>query len=135
MALNRGEPLSEMLPPLSDLDIRQVVIAYDRTSDTLMIHFYGRGRGATSVPVGRDDRDFIFARLDRETNKVVGIQIEDFLDIFVRHHPTMVKFLDIAELRGISRDEVQLIQEGLDPDTLRQAMIGSLLSELAAAAA
>jgi len=134
MAINDAPRLAEKLPKRLDSDA--VVIAYDRISDTLMIHFFGRGRAATSVPVEDtvDGRDLVFARLDRATDEVVGIQVEEFLDVYVKARPEMIKLLSVAELRGITRDDVRLLAEGIQAEQLRAAMTGSLFSDLLSAA-
>lgn len=87
-----------------------LVIAYDRRSDTLMVHFYGRGIPAVSVPVGDEERDIFYMRVEPRTQRPVGIQIEGFLGSFVAEHPELDTLLDVAELRGVTRDEIQGIR-------------------------
>ena len=107
---------------IRSLDPREVVIAYDRPSDTLAVHFYGRGRPAVSVPSSRDlDRDFVSMRFDPTTDQLVGFEIEDFLDLYVSDHPDALYLLKTAELRGITREE------------WRAAAIGAFVGEFALA--
>lgn len=98
-------------------DARQLVIGYDRRSDTLSVHFFGRGIPAVSVPVGDDERDLFYVRVEPETNRPVGIQIEGFLASFATEHPELAVLLDVAELRGITRQEVADVQARLAQDT------------------
>ena len=60
-------------PDLMSLPLDQVRLTYDWPSDTLFVDFYGEARPAASVPLDRGDRDYIFARVDPETDAVVMI--------------------------------------------------------------
>lgn len=105
------------------LDPRNIVIAYDRPSDTLVVHFYGRGRPAVSVPSPRDlDRDFLYMRFDPDTDQLVGFEIEDFLDLYVSEHPESLYLLKTADLRGITREEIEAIEQGITPEKWRAAV-------------
>lgn len=88
----------------------QYTLAYDGVSDTLFFDFYGPGRPAVSVEIERGDHDYLFQRVDVETEEVVGIQIEDFLAYAVVLDPTWLDLLDIAELNGIDRDQIDKIK-------------------------
>ena len=119
---------------LRKLDPSGVVIAHDRPSDTLTVHFYGRGRPAVSVPSPRDvDRDFLYMRFDPETDQLVGFEIKDFLDLYVSDHPETLYLLKTAELRGITRKEVEAVEQGIAPEKWRAAAIGSFVGEFALA--
>lgn len=117
---------------LDRLDPARLVASYDRASDTLMIHFFGRGRPAVSVPSPKPlARDFVFLRFDPVTGELVGIQIEDFLRLYLRDHPEAAVLLDGADLAGISQDEVDAAVEGLPRDgagaVSREAVIEALV--------
>ena len=94
----RGADEGDGLP----FDPTHVVFSYDRESDTLMIHFYGRGLRGVSVHV----QDGWYVRKDRDRQRVIGLQIEGFLARVVREDPWLLDALDLAELRGISLEEV-----------------------------
>lgn len=86
-----------------------VVASYDRDSDTLMMHFGGRPRAATSVPIERDGKTAFYVRVDRANGEVVGLQVEDFTTSFLEWRPELAETLNDAELRGITREEVAVI--------------------------
>lgn len=89
-----------------DIDSAQIAISYDRASDTLLIHLFGRGRPTVSVPVDR----YLYALVDPETEHTLGIHIEGFLAQAVKEHPDEIALLDHAELRGITPIEVRELQ-------------------------
>ena len=107
-----------------------LVVGYDRRSDTLAVHFFGRGIPAVSVPVGDGERDLFYVRVDPTTNRPVGLQIEGFLAGFAAHHPELAVLRDIAELRGIGRDEIEAFQERLARDRA-DALIARFLDDIA----
>ena len=131
MAVTEGSSPRLDLAKLKDLDLRRAVISYDRASDTLIVHLYGRGRPAVSVPSPRPlARDFVFLRLDPKTDELVGIQVEDVLRLYAADHPEVLDLLERAELRGITREELARIRERLGADERRhRAAIDSLLQE------
>ena len=85
-----------------------VLAGYDRASDTLMLHVRGEPRPAVSIPI-ESREDGVYVRLDRETNQVVGIQIEGFIADFIDRFPELADLLKSAHLRGIERDEAVAI--------------------------
>lgn len=132
MALTKGTAPRANDAKLNDLDLQRVVISYDRASDTLMVHLFGRGRAAVSVPSPRPlTRDFVFLRIDPETDELVGVQIEDFLRLYVVDHPEMLHLLERAELRGITHEEVNRIQDRFGRDARRPPVaVDALIREV-----
>lgn len=109
MAVNMsvpGETTAWNWPQPSEIDIEPVVFSYDRVSDTLFIHFYGRGRDAVSNLAG----DYWYVLVDPATSAVVGLQIEDFLSRAVVDVPPLIRILDLSELRGITPAEVSRVR-------------------------
>src|SRR5215208_934167 len=102
-------------PDRDRLDMARVVWSYRRDSDTLMVHIYGRGRPALSVPIDLGERDLFFLRVDPKTDEVVGFQIEDFLAHVIPRHPELVAALTFAELDGIAPAEVAKISQEFVP--------------------
>jgi hypothetical protein len=98
-----------MWPDLISLPLGQIRLTYDRPSDTLFVDFFGDARPAASIPLERGDRDYLYARVDPETDAVVGLQIEHFLSYAIEQHPELVDVLDTATLVGIGRDNLDLI--------------------------
>jgi hypothetical protein len=94
--------MAGLLAALEEIAIDQAVLTYDHESDSLLLHQTGRGQPGISVLVD----DHLYARLDRERTKVIGLQIEGFLASVARERPELLDALDVAELRGISLEEV-----------------------------
>ena len=88
------------------VDPHNVVISYDRPSDTLLMHLFGRGHSSISVPVDR----YLYVMVDPETEEIVGTHIEGFLAQAVKEHPRQIDILDYAELRGMTPGEVRAMQ-------------------------
>jgi hypothetical protein len=120
---------------LSGVDWHRVVISYDRASDTLMVHLYGRGRPAVSVPIpGPVERDVVFLRIDPETDELVGVQIEDFLNLYARDNPDALNLLEgPVDLRGITPADLARIRASIGRPTRGAATAESLIRELALA--
>lgn len=77
------------------LDYDRVVFSYDRDSDTLIVHLYGRGRAAVSIEAG----DNAYVRWDRAAGEVVGLHLENVRRAVVPMHPGL---LDHAAEFGIN---------------------------------
>jgi hypothetical protein len=88
------------------VDPEKVVISYDRRSDTLLVHLFGRGRSSVSVHIDR----YLYAMVDPESEEIIGVHIEGFLSQAVKEHPQEIVILDHAELRGITSIEVRALQ-------------------------
>ena len=89
-----------------DIDPARIVVSFDRRSDTLFIHLFGRGLETISVPVGKH----LYALVTPEIATTVGFQIEGFLAQAVKDEPELVTLLDYAELRGITPADVRDLQ-------------------------
>lgn len=110
MALTNRKPnfqhLQAQLPEATSLSPERVRFSYDRPTDTLFVDFMGEAVAAASMPLDRGDRDFLFLRVDPETEEVVGLQIEHFLSYAVVQHPELLAALATAALIGITREEI-----------------------------
>jgi hypothetical protein len=91
-----------------EVDPETMVISYDRRSDTLLVHLFGRRRPSVSVPIRR----YLYAMVDPDSEEIIGIHIEGFLSQAVREHPQEITLLDYAERRGITLAEVRELQRG-----------------------
>lgn len=85
MALN--DPLDGPTPAalpidLDALPVDSLIFDYDRESDTLLVHFYGRSRSAVSIEAG----DHAYVRLDRAADRIVGLHLEHFRSAVVPNH-------------------------------------------------
>jgi hypothetical protein len=89
-----------------DIDPTKIVVSYDRRSDTLLIHLFGRGRDTISVPVAK----YLYVMVAPDTETILGFHIEGFLAQAVKDTPEAIILLDYAELRGITPAEVRALQ-------------------------
>ncbi|HEU0114090.1 MAG TPA: hypothetical protein VFQ80_05415 [Thermomicrobiales bacterium] len=87
---------------LEQIDTTNMAVRYDRESDTLIVHFYGVGLPGVSIDKGNG----WFVRRDRERGRSIGVQIEGFLARAVQGEPALLDMLDIADLRGMTPEEV-----------------------------
>lgn len=104
---------------LEEIDPEKVVVSFDRRSDTLLIHLFGRGRGSVSVPVANE----LYVMVDPETEETTGFHVEGFLSQAIKDVPEAIELLDYAELRGIAPAEVRELQR----ETLGQRRISANL--------
>jgi hypothetical protein len=124
--------LTDLSSRIARIDPSTVVFSYDFDSDTLMIHLAGRGRPGVSLPVAQG----WMLRLDRETDELIGVQIEGVLARAARAHPKLLGVLDLAELRGITPDEIDRVRREVaapsPADALRWVLEGFPPAALAA---
>ncbi len=80
------------------------VVKYDFDSDELIVYFNSdvAELPGVSCPVVKD----LWLRLDRETERPIGFQFEHFLSEVALARPSLMSFLDIADLRGITVEEI-----------------------------
>jgi hypothetical protein len=108
------DPMEEFVPrhidpkPFrrEDIDPERIVVSYDRHSDTLHIHLFGRGLSTISVPIGT----YLYVMVTPDTETTVGFHVEGFLAQAVKDVPEFITLLDYAELRGITPAEVRELQ-------------------------
>jgi hypothetical protein len=113
-ATDQIDPLEEFVPrqidpkPFrrQDIDPAKIAVSYDRRSDTLLIHLFGRGHNTVSVPVAK----YLYVMVTPDTETIVGFHIEGFLTQAVKDTPEAISLLDYAELRGITPAEVRALQ-------------------------
>ncbi|HKG24076.1 MAG TPA: hypothetical protein VKB09_00425 [Thermomicrobiales bacterium] len=110
--------VNELLTLTTRIDPGTLVFSYDHDSDTLMVHLYGRGIPGVSVPVA----DGWMLRLNRETDELIGVQIENLLAGAARKQPRLLRVLDAAELRGITPDEIDRVRREVDAPTPSDAL-------------
>jgi hypothetical protein len=110
--------LTELSLLIDRIDQSKVIFSYDYDSDTLMVHLYGRGRPGVSLPVAQG----WMLRLDRETDEVIGVQVEGVLAGAARSHPRLLGVLDLAELRGITPDEIDRVRREVAAPSPREAL-------------
>lgn len=115
-------------PEPDSLVFEDVVVLYDRLSDTLIVHFFGYGRPAVSVPMENQPEDYAFLLVDARTDEVVGIQIEEFLSEVVLQEP---RFLQLAELAGIGHAELDAIRRDIRPADQKRAAVAPVFDILA----
>jgi hypothetical protein len=116
------------IPPISidDFDFSKVSLSYDRESDTLMVHLVPRGEPGISVAID----DHLLVRLDRTRQRVLGLQIEGFLISVVRRQAKMLDGLDVAELRGITLEEVAGLRREIGADVRKTETVRKVFNWL-----
>jgi len=112
------------LPQLDALDPQDILVRYHRYTDELYVHFFGHALPAISVDVN----EYLYLRVNPETQQVVGLQFEAFLARAVRSEP---RWLWLAELAKIPPDELDAIRREISPKQQWQSVFAEL--ELATA--
>jgi hypothetical protein len=125
-----AQTINPRWPDLTALPSDQVRLTYDRPTDTLFVDFYGEVRPAASIPLDRGDRDYVYLRVDPETDAVVGLQIEHFLSYAIKQHPELGGALDTMTLVGISRDDLERITR-VRSERPQAGSIATLMEDLA----
>lgn len=93
----RRSPLAIEPIDADGLDYDPVLFSYDRDSDTLMVHLYGRGRAAVSIEAGEN----AYVRWDRAADEVVGLHLENVRRSILQTYPDL---LDHAAVYGVDGD-------------------------------
>ncbi len=135
MALRESHELIPVLPNLESIDLDRVVLSYDDASDTMMVHFRGRGIPAYGEPVSDGHRDVYLLRISFATDEVTGVQIEDFRARFTAEYPGADELLLLAERPG---SELWSTARSWQPDEVGENssnVVTSLLRYLRAVAA
>ena len=124
MGALKPTPVTPRRPDPATIDVRNVEFAYDRRSDILTLHLFGRGRPAKVLHTGKT----IDLRLDPATEIIVGFQIEAFLAQAVYRQPYL---LALAEPAGLPRDEIAAIQQRVarDDERWKRALIDALFEQ------
>lgn len=117
------------LPPISmkEVDLSKAFLSFDRESDTLMIHLLPRGEPGITVFLD----DHYAVRLDRSQKRLLGFQIEGFLIAVVREQPALLDALDVAELRGITLEEIALLRREIGAEQRKAETIEEVFNRLA----
>jgi hypothetical protein len=100
-------PVQPKAPDPARIDPGQVVIAYDRRVDTLVVDFFGRERPSKVLHTGTG----VDLRVDPATEVIVGLQIEAVRRQAVDRHPLPILLIaNLAELLGIRDDDLREIR-------------------------
>lgn len=113
------------LPTSDGIDGGSLTVGYDRLSDILLVHFGDRGRFGVVDYVG--EPDYLAVLREVEGGDVAGVQIEDFLARAVVDDPMRLHLLEVAELRGITPDEVAALRASLPVGERKRAAVATLL--------
>ena len=97
----------------------RLAFSYDRDSDSLLVHFHGRGRAAVSIEVG----DNAYVRLDRAAGQIVGLHLENFLRALVPRHPEL---LDHSAVFGIDHADVSRETSGSISEANKRIALAAL---------
>lgn len=114
-------------------DAKDLVITYDRSSDTMVVDLFARRRPGVDVPVN----DSLSLLVDLETEEVIGHLVPHFLEQAMQKAPHILSLLlaTNAHLTGITRDEVIALRnhgmDGVPTTTTPQPTAAAILEELA----
>lgn len=123
MAMTTMRSLNPKYPRFGDLDQERFSLDFDRLSDTLYWDFYGGSPSAVSYPLS----SHVLLSVDPETEDVVGLQFDAFLTSVVYEVPD---FLDLADLIGLTSEEVEEVRARISPGARRQAALRSILNSI-----
>ncbi len=130
MALRKSHDLTPVLPDWESLDLDRVVLSYDDASDTMMVHFGGRGVPAYGDPVSDGRRDVYLLRISFANDQIVGVQIEDFRARFSTEYSGADELLLLAERPGSEVPGVLRHQRSDAAPTFQPRVLSSLLRYL-----
>ena len=102
----RQDRLQQLTVALRAADPARAMIAYDYGSDEFLILLDDGTRPGVSRLLGNG----WMMRVDRETGEPIGLQIEHFLSRTAVEHPQLMSLLDIADLTGISVEELARVR-------------------------
>jgi hypothetical protein len=114
----RHERLQQLSAALNTADLERALVAYDFGSDEFLILFDRGTRPGVSRLIGSG----WMLRVDRETGEPIGLQIEHLLSRTAVEHPQLMSLLDIADLTGITVEELARIRRGVMEAHRAQAM-------------
>ena len=69
--------------------------------------YFDRPTPAVSVPIETPDRDFVYLRVDKDSESVVGIQVESFRTWVTGHYPNWAPLADPNAAEAARRDAVE----------------------------
>jgi Family of unknown function (DUF5647) len=95
-------------PPALAPESGDLIIVYDRDRDVLFVDFFGLRRLGMGFPIGGSG---MAARVDVETEEIVGYLLAGFLTATVLRAPHLTSLLRIAEFRELTFEELG----GLEP--------------------
>lgn len=112
-----------IIPRLGEVKPADIVVRYNADADTLSVHFFGLGQAAVSVDVN----EYLYLRVNRESRRIVGIQIEGYLEFAVRDDP---RWLAWADLAGIDAQIIERVRSEISADKKRTAALQTTFDEL-----
>ena len=89
--------------PARGIDLGGVWIDYYQGADELMLYFK-RPVPAIDIPIDTPDRDYVYLRVDEETEEVVGVSVETFKLWATSVHPHWAPLADPAASPEQRRD-------------------------------
>lgn len=99
------------------IEDQDIVLAYDRDRDALLIDFFAGRRVAVTLPFG----PYVLMRVELATEEVVGYLVPDFLARAVPKMPHLARILAAAEFRPLTPDELGGMEpEADEPDLPRR---------------
>lgn len=91
--------------PTRGIDPCQAWVDYYPPADEVLVYF-DRPVPAVSVPIDTPDRDYVYLRVDEETEAIVGIQVESFITWVTSLHPRWKPLADPIATEADRREAV-----------------------------
>jgi hypothetical protein len=110
-------------PDPSNIDSNAVRFHYDEPSDTLVVHFFDEARPAFTL----DASDVENPRVELDTNRIVGLQIDAFLSHAIRVDPRYVVW---AIRAGIPIDAIVTSLRDADVNALHETAVKMAVDDL-----
>ena len=111
------------MPQVHDLDAEQIVVRYNDERDSLYIFFSNPPAAAISV----DLNEYRYLRVDDQTQRVVGVQIEGYLTSAVERDP---RWLVWGELADIPYDKLDDAKQRIGVNRRRESALLTTFEDL-----
>ena len=91
---------------------------YDQNLDTFFVHVGPQARPGVSLYLN----DEIYIRYDPQTGEVIGLQVENWERVFLKHHPQAASQWQATTSRRprlTLRERLSLVHVGVNPSTVK----------------
>lgn len=109
-----------------ELNPANVHFDYNELSDTLYIYMFPGDQPLVVIPSRAGLTSFL---VDPESEEILGLQLEGFLDRWVVDHP---KLISVAEIAGIDSKRIESARDRIGDARWREAVISSTIQDLIA---
>jgi len=117
-----------IVPNTDELSPQGLLVDYDDDADMLHDHFFARPLLAMNVDV----TEYLYLRVDIDTHRVVGLQIDGYLHYAVQRDPAL---LELVKLAGIDFVTIEAVRKTITFDRKRESAVRAILHDLKLATA